>query len=91
MAVKLFLVSGRNAAVLPKVEKKVGHSISLLGCNGSFLIEDGQLKDKHPLPNDVCLEVYNKLKNNFGIIAWFLLTIHLRFTSLLQAEFHQRF
>ena len=69
---KVVLVSGRNAAVLPKVEKKVGHSISLLGCNGSFLIEDGQLKDEHPLPNDVCLEVYNKLKNNFGIIAWFL-------------------
>lgn len=69
---KVVLVSGRNSAVLPKVEKKVKHKISLLGCNGSFLIEDGELKNEHALPNDVCLEIYNKLKNSFGIIAWFL-------------------
>lgn len=69
---RVVLVSGRNSVVLPKVEKKVGYDMALLGCNGSFLIEHRTLKKEHPLPNEVMVEIYSKLKNNFGIIAWFL-------------------
>lgn len=69
---KVVLVSGRNTAVVHKVEKKIGHSVAFLGCNGSYLIEDGEMKMNHPLPNDIMMELYTRLKSNFGIMAWFL-------------------
>lgn len=69
---KVVLVSGRNPMMKSKIEKKIGHPVSLLGCNGSFLVEGNQVVQGNPMPNDILLQIYSKLRKNFGIISWLL-------------------
>lgn len=69
---KVVLVSGRNPMMQQKIENKIGHPVALLGCNGAFLLQAGEITQANPLPNDVLLEIYSKLRKNFGIISWLL-------------------
>lgn len=69
---EVVLVSGRNPMLQKKIEKKVGHSISLLGCNGSYSVEDGKVFQSKPMNNADALEIYAKLRGRFGIQFWFL-------------------
>lgn len=69
---EVVLVSGRNPMLQKKIEKKVGHKISLLGCNGTYSVEEGTVFQSRPMNNADALEIYAKLRGKFGIKFWFL-------------------
>jgi hydroxymethylpyrimidine pyrophosphatase-like HAD family hydrolase len=67
------LVTGRGKRVSGKVQKKLGIPISVLGCNGAFVYEDGKYVTSHPMDKNALMDLYMKLRTNFGIIAWLVL------------------
>lgn len=69
---KLLLASGRSIKIVPNLEKLLHHPVTLLGCNGSFVYENGEIKDAYPLNRDKLLELYTTMYNDFEIISWFL-------------------
>ncbi len=70
---KVILVSGRNPMMQRKVEKKIGIKVPFLGCNGSFLMENGKVVVGSPIPNELGVELYLKMRKKFGILTWLLL------------------
>ena len=81
---KVILVTGRNPMMQKRVEKILGIEIPILGCNGSFLIENGEVKQDYPIDNELGVLIYAKLKNKYGIITWLLLDA----TNKMYMTFH---
>lgn len=69
---KLVLVSGRNAIIQPRVEKILDHKVSLLGCNGAFLREDGQMKIAYPMDKNLLLDFYSFCHGEFDLFNMML-------------------
>lgn len=67
---KVVLVTGRSFHIASKVEKKTGVPISIIGCNGAFVYEDGKFIIENPLDNNELINLYNELKNKYGIGVW---------------------
>lgn len=68
----LLLASGRSTAIVPGMEKALNHKVSLLGCNGSFLFEDGEVKNNWPMNKDKIMELCANCFNEYGIVSWFM-------------------
>lgn len=64
-------VSGRNTAFVPYL-RRLGHPVSLLGCNGAYLYQDGILRDTHPMDRTKLLRLILELSGRYGIFAFFL-------------------
>ena len=67
---KVVLVTGRSFHLASKVEKKVGIPISIVGCNGAFVYEDGKFIIENPLDNNSLINFYNEIKNKYGVTVW---------------------
>ncbi len=67
---KVVLVTGRNYLIASKVEHKLGIPISIVGCNGSFVYENGKYVETFPMDNEKVFNMYNYLKGKFGIGIW---------------------
>lgn len=68
----IVLVTGRSRRIPMKVEKKVKVPISVLGCNGAFVYEDGIFKNSYPIERETLMKIYIQLRANFGIIGWLI-------------------
>lgn len=67
---EVVLATGRNSMMLPKLEKKLGCTLTLIGCNGGFTMRDGKLLDSHPLEQEKCSSMFVDLKDEFQVMAW---------------------
>ena len=47
--IDILYVSGRNPKILPVLERIDRRSYPLLGCNGAYLYQDGQVFDRQPM------------------------------------------
>lgn len=67
---EVVLATGRNSMMLPKLEKKLGCTLTLIGCNGGFIMRDGKILDSHPLQQERCAAMYVDLREEFQVMAW---------------------
>lgn len=70
---EVVIATGRNAKILPKIERKLGSPLTLLGCNGAFALRQGAFIDAHPLPNKVAADIFLRARERFGIQVWALM------------------
>lgn len=70
---EVVLATGRNSMMQPKVEKKLGVSLPLIGCNGGFIMENGTVVFGEPLPKGFCADLFLKEVGKYGIQAWTLM------------------
>ncbi len=69
---EVVLASGRNPKLLGELEREIGGELTLIGCNGAYVLTPSGLVIDKPLPRDVALGIYAQLRNRYGISLWFL-------------------
>lgn len=71
---EVVLATGRNSNLYPLIQKKLGFSPYMIGCNGGFVRgKDGELIESNPIPRDLALEVYTSTVGRYGLGAWLLM------------------
>ncbi len=68
----IVLVSGRSRRMGKMVNKKLGFETEMLGCCGTYVVENGQIAVSHPLDRQAIMELYMSARNDYGIIGWML-------------------
>jgi len=69
---EVIFVSGRNTKVPRQLSKKLNHDIPTIACNGSYIYENGKVKNSKPVPNELAMKLFLKHQFNYGIVAWFI-------------------
>jgi Cof subfamily protein (haloacid dehalogenase superfamily) len=69
---KILLVTGRDTRIASKVQSQLKIDITILGCNGAFVYENGKTIINHPMDNKKLMDVYIQMRNKYGIICWML-------------------
>ncbi|MFA6861113.1 MAG: Cof-type HAD-IIB family hydrolase [Bacilli bacterium] len=70
---ELLLASGRSTRIKKKVEKALHHQITLVGCNGAYVVdENNKISDRTPLDRKKLLELYVRLRHAYGALSWML-------------------
>lgn len=70
---EVVLATGRNTRMLNKIEKKVGSKLTLIGCNGGFVMKNHEIYKSNPLDKEMCSSLFVEFKDKFGIMAWTLM------------------
>ncbi len=53
-----------------KVQKKIKVPITVLGCNGAYIYENGRFDASYPIDRDTLMKIYIQIRANYGIIGW---------------------
>lgn len=70
---QLVLISGRNPKILSKIERQLNHSVSLIGCNGGFCVDENKdILFTNPLDKEKLTELYSYIHHAFGIWIWMM-------------------
>jgi Cof subfamily protein (haloacid dehalogenase superfamily) len=70
---QLILISGRNPKIVPKVEAQLHHSVSLIGCNGGYYMDEKKvIHNPQPLNRDRIVELFAYTHKLFGPWIWML-------------------
>lgn len=72
---KVILVTGRNMSVSKKVAAALEtNKMTIIGCNGSFVIEGDNLIMENPIPSNDAVELYRMLKKDKKINSILIFT-----------------
>ena len=84
--IDILYVSGRNPKILPVLERIDRRSYPLLGCNGAYLYQDGQVFDRQPMDRKGLERLVLALEKRKDIYAFFFFdtttVMHLFFRNL---------
>ncbi len=67
---EVVLVTGRSMATADKINRKLKTHVALLGCDGAFVYDEGKMKDRHPIDRKDLMELYMRMRAEYGIIGW---------------------
>lgn len=71
---RVILVSGRNFRMKAPIESVLGHPVTFVGCNGSYVMgESGEIEELYTLDQSLLLEIYSSCVGRYGISAWCLM------------------
>lgn len=59
---RVIIVSGRNRYFGQKVVQRLGRNIDVVGCNGAFVLVNGEVVHEEPIANEGLNELINKIK-----------------------------
>ncbi len=71
---EIILVTGRNYRIATKVEECLErkNQLSIVGCNGAFMIHKGELVEETPMDNEEAFELYEKLSELKIVKVWMI-------------------
>ena len=72
----IIFVSGRSPKILPRLDKIVGRKCKLLGCNGAYIYQDGELFDNHPMDRKKLMSLFMEIYGKYGVFAYFVFDEH---------------
>ena len=74
---RFLFISGRSTMVVPKLKRRFKTDIPFLGCNGSYLLENGQLSQCYPLDRKALFDFYCWAKSYYSVLIFFLFDEHI--------------
>lgn len=69
---EIVLVTGRSLRISKKVDKKLGFHIPLIGCGGSFIYQNGEFIQSHPIDRETMMDLFITFRRELGIIGWII-------------------
>ncbi len=70
----MVICSGRNRYVSNKVGKKLRQNVGIVGCNGAFVVSDGELIKEEFLPADFAQHIVEFMREKFNPPLFLLMT-----------------